>query len=322
MMKGRHYKKIVIISLVLSIPFLLSSSVNALTIQQSNENVITVDKNGDGDFTSIQNAIDHARSGSTIFINNGEYPEIIHIKKNIHLVGEDKDSTLINPVSEKNKYAIYVGASYVTLENIGVTNGAPGLYPSGIKIVSSYIKILNCKIFDTPVGIAVWTSGNNFEDCVFYRCKDEGIALLGSSINPCNNNVISNCIFYENCDGIELQHSSFNQILNCDIYDNTHTGIDAIASSNNENIISNCNIFNNKVNGIYLSSSNNNKIIDCTFENNIDGDIVMNKYSENNEILESIQSQQYNMLKTRITAFFQSLIEKINTLKTPRSLSF
>ena len=198
MIKGRDCKKIVIISLFLIITFLHSSSVNAFTIQQSNEKVITVDKNGDGDYISIQNAIDHARSGSTIFVNNGEYPEIIHIKKNIHLIGEDKDSTLINPVSEKNKYAIYIGASYVTIENIGVTNGAPGLYPSGIKIVSSYINILNCKIYNTSVGIAVWTSGNNFEDCMFYSCKDEGIALLGSSINQCNNNVISNCIFYEN----------------------------------------------------------------------------------------------------------------------------
>jgi parallel beta-helix repeat protein len=257
--------------------------VESEAINQTNDNsLIIVDKNGNGKYTSIQEAINYATAGSTIYVKNGEYSEIIQIKKTIQLIGEDKDSTLINPISEENKYAIYVGAPNIKIKNMGVTNGAPGLYSQGIKISSKNTEIDNCKIFNTPVGIAIWTNENNIYNSVFYGCKDEGIALLGSSKNPCNNNLISDCIFYDNCDGIELQHSSYNTILNCKFYDNTHTGIDAIASDNNENVISNCEITNNRVNGIYLSSSDNNKIIDCDIQDNVDGDIVMNRYSENN----------------------------------------
>ena len=266
--------------------FLLVQLIFTINISaDSQEYDFVVDKSGNADFTSIQQAIDNARPGSTVYVKSGEYKEIIQIKKSLSLVGEDKESTLINPISEKNKYAIYVGASNVFVSGFTVTNEAPGLYSQGIKISSEYTTINNCNIYDTAVGIAIWTKHNTIDSCVLKGCKDEGIALLGSKKNPCNYNTISNCIFYENCDAIELQYSSENTISNCEIYENTHSGIDAIASNNNKNTISNCNIYSNDVHGIYLSSSKENKIIDCEIEDNLDGDVVMNKYSTDNQII-------------------------------------
>lgn len=61
-----------------------------------------VDINGNGDYTTVQEAIDAAPSESEkpylIFIANGEYEEYVMIpkKKNfIHLIGQDKDKTVI-----------------------------------------------------------------------------------------------------------------------------------------------------------------------------------------------------------------------------------
>ncbi len=322
-MKGRIKKTMITIAIMILIQVTLVFLVQSETINQTNDNsLIIVDKNGNGEYTSIQEAINHAASGSTIYIKNGEYPEIIQVKKTIWLIGEDKDSTLINPISEENKYAIYVGAPNIKIKNMGVTNGAPGLYSQGIKISSKNTEIDNCKIFNTPVGIAIWTNENKIYNSVFYNCKDEGIALLGSSKNPCNNNLISDCIFYDNCDGIELQHSSYNTILNCKFYDNTHTGIDAIASDNNENIISNCQIYNNRVNGIYLSSSDNNKIIDCNIQDNADGDIVMNKYSENNEIIQNEISEEKTQDISKISLMIQNVLQKFNNFKNLKIFSF
>jgi parallel beta-helix repeat protein len=322
-MKGRIKKTMITTAIMILLQVTLVFLVQSETINQTNDNsLIIVDKNGNGEYTSIQEAINHATSGSTIYIKNGEYPEIIQIKKTVWLIGEDKDSTLINPISEENKYAIYVGAPNIKIKNMGVTNGAPGLYSQGIKISSKNTEIDNCKIFNTPVGIAVWTDENKIYNSTFYGCKDEGIALLGSSKNPCNNNIISDCIFYDNCDGIELQHSSYNTILNCKFYDNTHTGIDAIVSDNNENVISDCEIINNRVNGIYLSSSDNNKIIDCNIQDNADGDIVMNKYSENNEIIQNEISEEKTQDISKISLMIQNVLQKFNNFKNLKIFSF
>ena len=252
--------------------------------------IIIVDQNGEGDYRTIQDAVNNAQIGSTVYVKKGEYVEIIDIKKRINLVGEDKDSTLINPISEKNKYAICLGAPGVTISHLSIKNGAPGLYSSGVRITSSGTEIRDCNIYDTPVGIVIWTSNNIVDNCNFWGCKDEGIALIGTEYSDCNNNEITNCVFRENCDGIELQYSSNNIITNCDFYDNTHTGIDAIASSNNENIISKCRIYNNEVHGIYLSSSSENQIEDCFIYDNDDGNIVLNECPDDNHMTSNFDS--------------------------------
>jgi len=271
--------------LFFNLAIVLSVQAEQIIITDIEKNVIIVDINGEGDYSSIQDAINNAQTGSKIYIKKGEYSEIINIRKQIELIGEDKNLTLINPISETNKYAIYLGADKAIIRDLSIKNRGPGLYTSAIRITASNTEIYNCNIFDTPVGIAIWTSDNKIENCYFSGCKDEGIALIGTSYSDCSNNKITNCIFIKNCDGIELQYSSRNTIDNCDFYENTHSGIDAIAKSNDENIISNCEIYNNDAHGIYLASSSNNQIIDCIISDNKNGDIVINKNSYNNEII-------------------------------------
>jgi parallel beta-helix repeat protein len=311
MMKGRNR-----ITTILAILFLLTPTILAITVTAGGMQILVVDKNGSGDYTSIQEAVNNAKSGSTIFIKNGEYPEIIDIRKSINLVGEDKAYTIINPISEKNKNAIRLGAPQSSLSSITIINGAPGLYSAGVKITSSNTIIDDCNIYDTPVGIAIWTSDNTIKNCEFRGCKDEGIALLGSEYSDCNNNKILNCVFYDNCDGIELQYSSGNTITDCVFYDNTHTGIDAIAKSNDNNIISNCKIYNNRVHGIYFSASSENQIIDCEISDNQDGNIVNNKFSENNQVINTEETENViRNLKLRIFELFQNILSRISKLK-------
>ena len=322
-MKGRIKKTMITITILIISQFTYVFLVKSEAINQTNYNsLIIVDKNGSGEYTSIQEAINYAITGSTIYVKKGVYPEIIQIKKTIHIIGENKKNTLINPVSEENKFSIYIGAPNIKIENIGITNQAPGLYSQGIKITAKNTEIDNCKIFNTSVGIAIWTSENIIKNSVFYGCKDEGIALLGSIENQCNNNIISDCNFFSNCDGIELQYSSNNKILNCSFYNNTHTGIDAIASDNNKNIISNCEIINNGVNGIYLSSSDDNKILYCDIKDNTEGDIILNKYSENNEIIKSEESDEETHDILNISFIVLNVLQKLKSFKNQKILSF
>jgi parallel beta-helix repeat protein len=296
--------------------------------QRHNEtNYLVVDKNGNGDYQTLMGAIQNSQAGSTIYVKQGEYNEILNINKPLSIIGEDKENTLINPVSEKNKYAIYLGAPNTMIRSLSIKNGAPGLYTNAVRISASNTKVQDCNIFDTPVGIAIWTSGNIIDGCKFWNCKDEGIALLGSTYSNCENNLITNCIFYDNCDGIELQHSSSNTIANCEFYDNTHVGIDAISSGNDNNIITNCKIYNNQVYGIYLASSSENQIINCIFSENEDGDIIMNRYSMNNLIVSSSNSEDIeqfqntnskrDILRNLFNRIFNRLSERIKSFFSP-----
>jgi len=282
---------------------------------------IIVSKNGDGDYTTIQEAVDNAPDGSVVYVEKGSYSEIIDIKKELNLIGEDKTNTIINPISEKNKYAIRLGAPGSVIKNFSISNGASGLYTTGIRISASKTEINNCYIYDNPVGIASWSSDGIIDSCEFWGCEDEGIALIGSSLSSCSRNKITNCMFYENCDGIELQYSSNNIISDCDFYENTHTGIDAIASSNDNNTISNCNIHDNEVHGIYLSSSSDNKIIDCSILNNNQGNIIINEYSYNNEIKTSVDSYLSSSTRSKIlTEFAQAYYESDKEISKKSSI--
>jgi parallel beta-helix repeat protein len=241
---------------------------NQIIDDTHNYEKIIVDKNDKTAYQSIQEAINSAETDSTIHIKNGYYNEILNIKKKINIVGEDKEKTIINPTTNKNSYAIRIAAEGVKISNLGVQNQGPGIYSTGIKVIARETTISNCDIFDTAVGIALWSSDNTITNCRFWGCEDEGIVFLGSSSNQCNNNIVTNCEFFNNCDGIELQYSSNNVISNCKFYDNSHAGIDAIGSSNNNNKIINCEINNNKVFGIYLSRSSGNQITKSSLTDN------------------------------------------------------
>ena len=143
-----------------------------ISLENNMKQSITVSKNGDGDYTTIQEAINNAPEGSIIYVKKGSYSEIINIKKELKLIGEDKANTVINPISEKNKYAIRLGAPGIIIKNFSITNGAPGLYTTDIRITASKTEINNCNIYDTPVGIASWSSDGIIDNCKFWGCED------------------------------------------------------------------------------------------------------------------------------------------------------
>ena len=65
----------------------------------SSNDIIYVDDDGGADFTKIQDAIDYANEGDTIFVYNGLYNEEILINKNdLSIIGEDRENTIIKGV--------------------------------------------------------------------------------------------------------------------------------------------------------------------------------------------------------------------------------
>jgi parallel beta-helix repeat protein len=215
--------------------------------------------------SSIQEMINNARPNTTIQLPAGTITEVLTITKPLHLKGQGTTQTYLTPTSPPNGYAIHILAQGVLLSDLTITNQGPGLYTTCLKISASNTTVQNCIFNDTPIGIAVWSSQNTISDCEFNGCDDEGIVLLGTATTTSTNNTITTCIFSENCDGIELQYATHNKITSCTFTKNTHAGIDAIESNNNDNIISHCTFTDNKAFGLYLTRSSQTLITHCSF---------------------------------------------------------
>jgi len=236
--------------------------------------------------TTIQDAINNAQPNSTIQLPAGTFTEILTINKPLHLKGEGASQTLLSPTSPNNGYAIRISAKGVSLSDLDITNKGPGLYTTCVKISASNTTIQNCMFHDTPIGIAIWSSQNIISGCEFSGCDDEGIVLLGTSTTACTNNTIISCNFYENCDGIELQYATHNKIISCTFTQNTHAGIDAIESNNNNNIISHCKFTDNQAFGLYLAGSSYNLITQCSFSD---------------DTVTFVQASDNTLLRTQVT---------------------
>jgi len=260
LMKRRWKALLMIVILVLT----LFTTVQA----KETPSIIHIDQ-----YDDIQAMIDASKPNTILYFSPGTYNQTFRIDKQITLTSKDPEKTFINVTTNQNKPAITISASRVCLSNMTIQNNGPGLYTTGIRILSDQIFINNCVFQNTPIGISIWSNNNSITRNTFVNCKDEGIVLLSTAYSSANNNTISHCVFKDNCDAIELQQSCYNLIEHCVMINNTHSGIDAIIKNNNYNTISNCTITNNKVNGIYFTHSKENKIIDCVIAHNTDGDI-------------------------------------------------
>ena len=137
--------------------------------QKSGGNIIIVDINGSGDYTSIQKAIDSASSGDTIYVWNGTYYENVIIDKKLTLIGNGTNSTTIDGKQSETS-VIYVSANWVNISNFNVINSSEN------------------NLFKYGTGIEL----NNVENVTIYNntCqKNEcGIFLINSNSSTIKNN--------------------------------------------------------------------------------------------------------------------------------------
>ncbi len=98
--------------------------------------MITVSKTGNGDYTSIQEAVNHAKSGDTIFIKEGIYKERVEIKlPDITLRGCNTDfKQYIKEETPENRFADPEGNllpnRYLPSDKTIITQGLYGMMPS------------------------------------------------------------------------------------------------------------------------------------------------------------------------------------------------
>ncbi|UCE73152.1 MAG: right-handed parallel beta-helix repeat-containing protein [Methanomassiliicoccales archaeon] len=217
---------------------------------------IYVGGSGLGNESSIQAAIDLAIEGDTVFVydNSAPYYEDISVYKTINLVGENRDTTIIEGTWSTDVVNITADRVNVTGFTVKGSGGFPG--DSAIELYD----VVGCRVFNNTAlsnvgyGIHLSSSKNNMIRANHILSNSQiGIRLLLSS----NNNVTANEVISTYFNGIELLSSSKNNITGNTISNNV-CGI--YLSSSSDNNITDNNVSSNEWDGIYLSSSSNNTI--------------------------------------------------------------
>ena len=89
-------------------------------------NTIYVDDDGGADYARIQDAVDAANDGDTVFVYSGTYYENLIVNKSIILRGEDRDATVIN--GGGRGYVICVLADSVNISTFSIRNAGSYKY--------------------------------------------------------------------------------------------------------------------------------------------------------------------------------------------------
>ena len=176
----------------------------------------TGERIGDGNFTRIQDAINAASSGDSIFVYSGCYEENLVVNKSKLLIrgcleelgyGYDTGMPIIDGKSLND--VIKIMEDEVSIINLVIRNS--GYADAGILIgsfaynVVTQTKISHCYIFDNHKGIQVEDEKSVhtlIENCSITNNKGPGIIVLDSKDLS-----IKNCIVSSNKFGIDIRNS-------------------------------------------------------------------------------------------------------------------
>jgi parallel beta-helix repeat protein len=167
-----------------------------------NGNILYVGGSGEGNYTKIQDAIDNASDGDTVFVYSGLYNETLEISNSINLIGEDRENTFIDGM-KKDVLLIRGYCSGIKINGFCIQNGEDGIYVSSkynLEIISdceiSNNIIKNIRKLGVDI-VAIPCKRIIVKDNIFFNCskgRDDGALFLGLAINC----VVSNNIFYNN----------------------------------------------------------------------------------------------------------------------------
>ena len=287
-----HRKGIVIGILILMLSVNIGSTfagdVDVKTISSIgfDGNTLYVGGSGPNNYTTIQSAIDDANIGDTVFVfdDSSPYYENVVVDKSIDLIGENRDTTVLD--GSYDIYVVEIKADGVAVSGFTIQHG--GKY-SGIYIESDECVISNNIIRDNEYdGIRIRYSTLNNRICNNLICDNNDSGILQFSGNSKYLYIDNNTIRDNHRDGVTLRVCDWSSIIDNDILQSGGEGISLSHCS--RNLIARNNISYNKKNGIDLYRSPDGELShDNSIMNNFVGHngwngIKIRTHSRNNTI--------------------------------------
>jgi parallel beta-helix repeat protein len=204
-------------------------------------------------YRTIHDAMNHVYDGYTIYVENGTYHEHVIINKTITLLGENKNTTILD--GDGTGDVVTVTVQKVKISGLTVQNSGTQTLDSGIKTLSlnSNVTIENTIVRNNAIGIFLNYAYEN------------------------SWNIVRNNTVYDNMKGMYVHWANSDQISGNTITMNQENGLEMVRSSNatiTGNVIS-----GNGVCGISLrDSSHRNEVSENSIENNTIGLKIAESY--------------------------------------------
>lgn len=251
----------------------------------SRANCLYVGGSGPGNYTRIQDAVDNASNGDTVFVYDdlSPYYENLIINKSIFLIGEDKNTTIID--GNQMDQGIIITTDEVTIQDFTIQN----CHRDGIDLQNCNNSTVSSNIVNSNrvYGILSFGCNNNISYNSFLN-NGRGISVSAS--------VVYRNYFSNNEEGIFCRES--NGIIKSNRIENNQIGINFYSGSSNYNIINNS-ISNNNC-GIYLYMSYSNLVSFNHIIDNKDGVLAYIGGNHKNYILNNyfINNSEYGLKLT------------------------
>lgn len=269
---------IVVISVLVSLSF-----IGLRFLPDARATTLFVGGAGPGNHTAIQDAIDSANEGDTIYVYIGTYYENIIVDETLAMMGENRDTTIIN--GNATGSVVYISADRVKVTGLTLTNSGPGWDDAGIRLQNVQgCTISNNNLSNNRNGIFLYSSHNN---TIFNNHAQNN--NVGISLREANGNNIAQNTAVNNERGVGLYHAEGNTIAGNSISSNEKYGI-YFPSSNNNTILNNT-ISWNEMYGIYFSSSNDNVIVKNNLTYNLGG--IFLDVSDSNTVVSNFISSVF-----------------------------
>jgi parallel beta-helix repeat protein len=216
-------------------------SLNSISSIVYDGKTLYVGGTGEGNYTKIQDAIDNASSGDTVFVYSGTYYEHVVIKKSIYLIGENRDTTIIDGRQYFESIVIRIVEDWVSICNFTLQNSSRRVDGNaGINIMANFCNIIDnniCLNGAAGIDLGYDSSGNIIKNNNIFS---NGHGIYSNSLGE--NNVIENNEIISNHWGIEFRYYCSNTII---LFNNISNNYDGIMFAGDGNIIISNNIQGN-----------------------------------------------------------------------------
>jgi parallel beta-helix repeat protein len=228
------------------------------------------------DYPTIQEAINHADEGDMVLVRAGTYSESVSVNRTVSLIGENKDSTILNGTGTDPM--ISVEANNVKISGFSFEGWS---FRNIVINLTTGVLIIENRIIFNALGIDVENSANiTIENNVIEGNGLDNIGIMLAHSTECRiaDNTITNAIY----DGVRLWFSNSN-VLNRNLIKDDDCGI--FLHGSNENTISENTISRSGGAGIYFGFGSSRNLM---FHNNfIDNWIPVGSYDGSVNIWDS-----------------------------------
>ncbi|WP_255335811.1 NosD domain-containing protein [Methanosarcina sp. KYL-1] len=258
------FRKIILATITLAVMALACGTASAGTL--------TVDANGEADFTTIQEAVDFAKEGDTILVMPGKYVENVHIGKPLSIISEAgaPEGTVVE-AADRRDHVFHISADNVNISGFTLQGAKneddliAGIYMDNVEKNTIRGNILSGNYY----GIYLKKSRQNSLSENLASNNKYGLILCVSS----GENVLSRNRISDNSYGVYLETACNNNVLTGNtVCSNREAGVLVVSSSctdlNSNNISSNPKV------GIELDSSRGNNISNNSVSGNEKGILI------------------------------------------------